>query len=102
LLLTALSVWMIRNQSLMEVWWLFTNLMRYPRQIYDSEWALPIRMVFGFIIPALFAVSIPVEFAVKEINLEFTLFLFVIAVVYFKLSRMFFNYSLKYYRSASS
>ena len=40
----------------MEVWWLFTNLMRYPRQIYDSEWALPIRMVFGFIIPA-FTVS---------------------------------------------
>jgi len=47
-------------------------------------------------------VSIPVEFAVKEINIEFTLFLFVIAVVYFQLSRMFFNYSLKYYRSASS
>jgi ABC-2 type transport system permease protein len=102
LLLTSLSVWMIRNQSLMEVWWLFTNLMRYPRQIYDSEWALPIRMVFGFIIPALLAVSIPVEFAVKEINIEFTLFLFVIAIVYFQLSRMFFNYSLKYYRSASS
>ena len=32
----------------------------------------------------------------------FTSFLFVIAVVYFFISRIFFNYSLKHYRSASS
>jgi ABC-2 type transport system permease protein len=102
LFLTSLSVWMIRNQSLMEVWWLFTNLMRYPRQIYDSELALPIRLVFGFVIPALLAVSIPVEFAVKKVSTELVLFMIFISVVYFLISRMFFNYSLKHYRSASS
>src|SRR6202453_1246699 len=31
LLLTSASVWMMRNQSLFEIWWLFTTLMRYPR-----------------------------------------------------------------------
>ncbi|MBV8556682.1 MAG: ABC-2 family transporter protein, partial [Planctomycetaceae bacterium] len=31
LLLTSLSVWMVRNQSLMEMWWLFSSLARYPR-----------------------------------------------------------------------
>ena len=28
LMLTAASVWFMRNQSLMEMWWLFTTLMR--------------------------------------------------------------------------
>ncbi len=102
LCLTSLSVWMVRNQSLMEVWWLFTNLMRYPRQIYDTPWALPIRMVFGFIIPALLAVSIPAEFAVKQVEFGMLFFLVIASVFFFKISRMFFNYSLKHYRSASS
>src|SRR5262245_35317832 len=34
LMLSSLSVWMVRNQSLMEMWWLFTTLMRYPREIF--------------------------------------------------------------------
>src|SRR5260370_11103695 len=34
LLLTSSSVWLMRNQSLMEMWWLVTTLMRYPREIY--------------------------------------------------------------------
>ena len=36
LLLTSLSVWMVRNQSLMEMWWLFTSLMRYPKEIFQG------------------------------------------------------------------
>src|SRR5437016_6190171 len=31
LILTSASVWLMRNQSLFELWWLFTMLMRYPR-----------------------------------------------------------------------
>ena len=34
LMLTSLSVWMVRNQSLMEMWWLFTSLARYPKEIF--------------------------------------------------------------------
>ena len=34
LLLTSLSVWMVRNQSLMEMWWLFSSLARYPKEIF--------------------------------------------------------------------
>src|SRR5262249_6753670 len=30
LLLTSCSVWLVRNQSLMEMWWLFSSLARYP------------------------------------------------------------------------
>src|SRR5258708_1449588 len=34
-LLTASAVWMVRNQSLYEMWWLFTSLMRYPREVFS-------------------------------------------------------------------
>ena len=37
LLLTALSVWMVRNQSLMEMWWLFSSLARYPKEIMRTS-----------------------------------------------------------------
>ncbi|MFM1801488.1 MAG: hypothetical protein RJA81_840, partial [Planctomycetota bacterium] len=30
LVLTSFSVWLVRNQSLMEMWWLFSSLARYP------------------------------------------------------------------------
>ena len=51
LLLTSTSVWMIRNQNLMELWWLFTTLMRYPREIYQGRWGLPFGMFFTFVVP---------------------------------------------------
>ena len=37
LLLTSLSVWMVRNQSLMEMWWLFSSLARYPKEIFAGR-----------------------------------------------------------------
>src|SRR5271166_4887270 len=39
LLLTSLSVWMVRNQSLMEMWWLFSSVARYPKEIFAGEYA---------------------------------------------------------------
>jgi ABC-2 type transport system permease protein len=41
LLLTSMSVWLMRNQSLFEAWWLFTTLMRYPCEIFQGTWATP-------------------------------------------------------------
>ncbi len=34
LVLTSFSVWLVRNQSLMEMWWLFSSLARYPKEIF--------------------------------------------------------------------
>src|SRR5262249_30063149 len=42
LLLTSLSVWLVRNQSLMEMWWLFSSLARYPKEIFAGPWAAPL------------------------------------------------------------
>ena len=45
LILTSLSVWMVRNQSLMEMWWLFSSLARYPKEIFRGAWAEPLGVV---------------------------------------------------------
>src|SRR4051812_43715590 len=42
LTLTAFSVWLVRNQSLMEMWWLFASLARYPKEIFSGTAAAPI------------------------------------------------------------
>ena len=59
LMLTSLSVWMVRNQSLMEMWWLFTSLARYPKEIFTGTWAEPLGDFFTFILPILLVVNVP-------------------------------------------
>ena len=51
--MTSLSVWMVRNQSLMEMWWLFSSLARYPKEIFAGRWAEPLGNFFTFIVPIL-------------------------------------------------
>ena len=57
LMLTSVSVWMVRNQSLMEMWWLFSSLARYPREIFRGRWAEPLGHFFTFVIPILLVVE---------------------------------------------
>ena len=59
LLLTSLSVWMVRNQSLMEMWWLFSSLARYPKEIFAGRWAEPLGNFFTYIVPILVVVQRP-------------------------------------------
>ncbi len=105
LMLTSTSVWFVRNQSLMELWWLFTTLMRYPRQIFANTWASPIGTLFTFVIPVLLVVSVPSSTMAKPLEPEhgwFVVLTAVATVVLFFVSRRFFRYALQSYRSASS
>jgi ABC-2 type transport system permease protein len=103
LLLTATSVWLKRNQSLYELWWLFTSLMRYPREIYVGTLAYPLGWFFTFIVPILLVVNLPahtmVKFIVDPLWITFTI---AAAVVLLAASRTFFRHALRRYRSASS
>jgi ABC-2 type transport system permease protein len=103
LLLTATSVWMVRNQNLMELWWLFTTLMRYPREIYQGKWGLPFGAFFTFVIPVVLVVNIPAHVMVKPLD-DWFLFAIMLASTAILLwgSRRFFRYALQSYRSASS
>lgn len=101
--LTATSVWTTRNQSLYELWWLFTSLIRYPAEIYTkSGWAAPLGWLFWFIIPILMVVNVPARLMVKVLNPGTAIFMFVATAILLWASRKFFRFSLQKYRSASS
>ena len=102
LMLASTAIWMVRNQSLMELWWLFSSLMRYPRDIYEEPWAVLIQKVFTFLLPALLVVSVPAEAMVRILEpaiLGWTVcdgFMMLLA------SRWVFRKAIRSYRSASS
>lgn len=102
LILTASAVWMVRNQSLMELWWLFSSLMRYPREIFDHTWAHYLGKAFTYFLPVMLVVSVPSGIMVKSMEWEFAVLLAVATVAMLAVSRWFFRRALRRYRSASS
>lgn len=102
LVLTSLSVWLVRNQSLMEMWWLFTNLARYPKEIFGGTWAEPIGLFLTFVVPFLLIVNIPADVMVRTFEPGMVAFTIVMAIAAVSFSRWFFRRALRSYRSASS
>jgi ABC-2 type transport system permease protein len=102
LILTALSVWMVRNQSLMEMWWLFSSLARYPKEIYTGPWGAPLGRFFTFVLPILLVVNVPASAMVRVLDPGMVAFTMAATVVLAWLSRRFFFRALRSYRSASS
>jgi ABC-2 type transport system permease protein len=102
LMLTALSVWMVRNQSLMEMWWLFTSLARYPREIFLGTWAEPLGVFFTFVMPILLVVNVPAAAMVRVLDVKMVGFTLAATVAAVWVSRRFFLFALRSYRSASS
>lgn len=102
LILTSTSVWLVRNQSLFEMWWLFTSLMRYPREIFRGPYASPLGLFFTFAVPVMVVVSVPASVMVKALEPGLVAFTAAAAVVLLVLSRKFFRLALRRYRSASS
>jgi ABC-2 type transport system permease protein len=102
LALTSLSVWMVRNQSLMEMWWLFTSLARYPKEIFVGTWAQPMGLFFTFIMPILLVVNVPAGAMVRVLDPAMVGFTLVATVALVWASRWFFKFALQSYRSASS
>lgn len=103
LLLTSTGVWMMRNQSLMELWWLLTTVMRYPREIFQGGWAGVLGAFFWYMVPVLVVLNVPASVIVTRFFDPWGVVLMVGATVgMLWLSRRFFLYALQAYRSASS
>jgi ABC-2 type transport system permease protein len=102
LMLTSLSVWLVRNQSLMEMWWLFASLARYPKDIFKGTWAAPVGTFFTFFLPILLVVNVPAEAMFRMLQPGAVAYTLVATVVLFWVSRRFFRHALRSYRSASS
>ncbi len=103
LALTSTSVWLVRNQSLMEMWWLFSSLSRYPKEIFlGSTWAEPIGRFFTYVLPILLVVNVPAHAMVKAFEPRLIAFTLAATVATMLASRWFFRRALRSYRSASS
>ena len=102
LILASTAIWMVRNQSLMELWWLFSSLMRYPRDIYEEPWAVLIQKVFTFLLPALLVVSVPAEAMVRVLEPGIIVWTILAGIMMLVISRWVFRKSIRFYRSASS
>jgi ABC-2 type transport system permease protein len=102
LMLCSTAVWLVRNQNLMEMWWLIVTLMRYPRSIYVGTWATPLGWFFTFILPVIITVSVPAETMVRAFEPGFIAWAMFGAVLMFFVSRWVFHFALRSYRSASS
>jgi ABC-2 type transport system permease protein len=102
LMLTATAVWLVRNQSLYELWWLFTSLMRYPKEIFRGSLGAPLGRFFTFVIPVLLVSNVPARTMVKAFEPWLTAYMFAATVVLLAVSRWFFRRALRSYRSASS
>ena len=102
LMLTAASVWFMRNQSLMEMWWLFTTLMRYPSEIFKGTWATPVGFIFTFALPIMLVTNVPARSLVRIFDPWLAAYTVFAAVVVLMVSRWVFRRALSRYRSASS
>jgi ABC-2 type transport system permease protein len=102
-LLASASVWLVRNQSLYELWWLFSSLMRYPREIFlRNSIASPVGLFFTFVIPAMLVISVPADVMVRALDPWVVMFTAGATVVLLVVSRKVFRLALRRYRSASS
>jgi ABC-2 type transport system permease protein len=104
LLLTSASVWFMRNQSLYEMWWLFTTLMRYPREIFVAQsWAAPVGWFLSFVVPIMLVINVPAELMAKNVlDPTFVASMTIATAVILVTSRWVFRRALRKYRSASS
>lgn len=100
--LTSVSVWFTRNQSLMEVWWLFSTLMRYPREIFRGSFASPVGWIFSFAIPIILVTNVPARSMVRLLEPWLAVYMVVATLVVLWTSRQIFRFALSKYRSASS
>jgi ABC-2 type transport system permease protein len=103
LLLSSTSVWLLRNQSMYEVWWLFTSLMRYPREIFAGRWAAPVGWFFSFVVPVMLVANVPARVLVRMLDNPWLIgYMAVVTALLLVASRRFFQFALRRYRSASS
>lgn len=106
--LAATSIWLGQNRSLYDFWFYITNFSRYPMEIYDGPWGLPLRYVFTFALPILLVVNVPARIIAWPIASQATETMWLAVFVQFATlacllaSRFLFQAALRGYRSASS
>ncbi len=106
--LAATSIWLGRNQSLYDFWFYITNFSRYPMEIYQAGWGLPLWYAFTFVVPILVVVNVPSRLLAQPLVPQqawewgLAAFAFVATIASVFVSRWVFQRALMSYASASS
>jgi ABC-2 type transport system permease protein len=106
--LAATSIWLGRNQSLYDFWFYITNFSRYPMEIYQSGWGIPLWYIFTFVFPILVIINVPARLLAQPLSPRqgwewgLAVFAFIATIVALILSRWVFQRALRSYSSASS
>lgn len=108
--LAATSIWLGQNRSLYDFWFYITNFSRYPMEIYEGPWGLPLRWVCTFMLPVLLVINVPASLMAQPfasggtpaVTLFIVVFTLVATVGSLVGSRLIFSAALRSYRSASS
>ena len=106
--LAATSIWLGRNQTLYNFWFYITNFSRYPMEIYNRGWGVPLWGFFTFVVPVLIVVNVPARVLAQPLypkpSLSWPLALFALVATVLSVagSRWVFQRALGSYRSASS
>ena len=106
LTMACTSVWIVRNRGLYEVWFYVTQFARYPADIYRVNMVgNMLRFTLMYLLPILLAINVPARYGAELTSKgDFSLvgYLLVASAASLLLSRRFFRFALKSYRSASS
>jgi ABC-2 type transport system permease protein len=106
--MAAASVWLGRNLTLLDFWFSITMFSRYPMEIYQGRWGLPLRRTLTYALPVLVAVNVPAKFFIQSLSPlttkdwlmpVFTIFATITSSI---AARLIFNRAIRSYRSASS
>ncbi len=101
---TSASIWLVRNQSLFEIWWLFMSFARYPREIFNTRGFIApiVGLVFFFLVPIMLVSNVPASLMVRTLDREIVGYTFLVSALCFWGSRKIFRMAMQRYRSASS
>ncbi len=66
--LASTSIWLGRNQTLYDFWFYITNFARYPMEIYNRGWGVPLWGFFTFVVPVLVVVNVPARILAQPLH----------------------------------
>jgi len=98
LILTTGVFWVIRMETIVELFQGIYSAGRWPISIYP-DW---LRTSLTFIVPIAFAVTVPSEALIGRLNIETIVIAFVFTIILLLGSRWFFRFGLKSYSGASA
>lgn len=94
----VLSFWVTRIGALHSLSSEFFQQSKYPISIFKGG----MRIFFTFIIPIILIGNYPVLSITKDLRLHYPITAFILAILFFYLTRAFFKWGIKFYSSASS